>query len=858
MKTSLEIALQYIKHYKNKSLSILFSIILATALIVGIGTMYNSASHANMEKVRKETADYHYILIVNRKQYAILRKCTSIDNLTSKSYYDSAKDPKPINIVQADENYIKMFQSSILKGRMPHKKGEIALEEWVIKNLHYKPVIGEKVTFRLIKKKRPETFTLVGILKDIPENKKDDKNEGFIVCTPKSKNFGVYIKFKEQLNINKELHLLLKKIDYGDKDIYCNHELLDVLNVATYIPSIGTTGSIRYIIDHYHLDLLGIIFMISLFSAFVIYSVYLISTLQRISEYGLLKALGADNRKLFHIIFSELLILFAIGFPTGSLLGIISAKILNHQFSTVLIGQKVKSGQIYISTKSMLAGMLFLLILIIIIAGKMLRKLNKLTEIEAIRKNFDQKSTKFRGKKLYTLRRNSITNLISYKFIVRKKSAFIGILLSLSLGGIIFLCSDYAAELKRQNNDLSVKVDNDLNSDYQINMFSTNFDQGISDDQINQLRKVEGVNTISPILYYYGAIVMNDDRMLSKVLWDEENKDSFIKNSFGGMYTKVKGTKKQYLLRTGIYGYDNRMLNRLKDYILEGDINPGKMKQDNLILFKQIQDGGNGLYDMIDIKPGDTITVKFQKSPKITRQSLRFESGPEYIEKSFTVGATLKRVAASNKNFLGDSGEDIIMTNDQFKKEFGVNHYNMVSITKKKDAKNTLVADKLNQILKGMKNCSFRDLTKEIAQHNSYLNKQVMFLYGVTFILFIISLFNILNNIGFNVLSRMNEFGMLRATGITDAGFCKMILREGLLYGIFASIITIIGSLLGQLAVLFMVKTSYLYISPHFTINLGKYLIIILLNIVIALIATILPSLKILKMSIVEEIKKQE
>lgn len=857
MKASFEIAFHYLKYYKNKSFSILFSIILAVSLIVGIGTMYNSAKYANIEKIRMETSDFHFFFYVNQKQLNII-KSSNLEKYSITKDYDAAKDPNFINFVQIDTPYIKMNQSNILRGNLPTKEDEIALEEWVIRNLNIKSKIGEKITFRLEKAKKNQTFTLVGILKDMPLNKVDDKMEGYLNLEPNLEKMKVYVKFNEDNNIKKQLNLLLAQMNYGDKNIGCNRSLLDALHVQTYIPPLGTYESFRGIIELYHLDLVGIIFIITLFSSFVIYSVFQISTMQRISDYGLLEALGSEKLHLFTILISELMMLFLIGFPIGTIIGILSAKLLNKKFSSVFIGQEVRTNHLYISLLSIFIGALILFILLLFITKRTMKKLNKFTPIEAIQKNYKSKYSNVKDRKIYTLRKTNITHVISLKYMIRKKSAFVGILLSLSLGGILFICSSYASELKKENNNLSIKVDNDLNSDYQIGMQFTDFDKGITEHQINELGKITGVAKVSPISFYFGGIILDDDRMISKKLFDDNNKIPYIKNSFGGMYTKINNRKNDYLLRTGIYGYDNYMLNMLKDYVLDGSINANKMKQSNLVLFKQWQNGGNGLYDMVDVKPGDTIIIKFQKSPKLTERSLKFKDGPEYVEKKFIVGATLKRVASSNEYFIGDSGGDIIMTNEQFKKTFGMNTYNMVSITKQKIANHVNTANSINEVIKNIPLCSMRDLTIEIESNNAFVNKQLLFLYGVTFILFIISLCNILNSISYNVLSKTNEFGVLRAMGITDEGILRMILREGFLYGIFANIITVLGSLLGQGIVLFFVKYSYLYIDPHFTIHVRLYLVIIVLNIIIGMLATIIPSKNILRMSIVDEIKKFE
>lgn len=53
MKDNLKIALRYIISYKARSLAIALSIILATSLIVGIGTLSRSAQQAEVDKIKK-------------------------------------------------------------------------------------------------------------------------------------------------------------------------------------------------------------------------------------------------------------------------------------------------------------------------------------------------------------------------------------------------------------------------------------------------------------------------------------------------------------------------------------------------------------------------------------------------------------------------------------------------------------------------------------------------------------------------------------------------------------------------------------------------------------------------------------
>ncbi|WP_077068861.1 FtsX-like permease family protein [Paraclostridium sordellii] len=55
----------------------------------------------------------------------------------------------------------------------------------------------------------------------------------------------------------------------------------------------------------------------------VVYSIFNISMYKRFKEYGILRAIGARNFKVFKLILNELMTLSLIGIPIGTVLGII-------------------------------------------------------------------------------------------------------------------------------------------------------------------------------------------------------------------------------------------------------------------------------------------------------------------------------------------------------------------------------------------------------------------------------------------------------------------------------------------------------------------------------------------------------
>ena len=81
-----------------------------------------------------------------------------------------------------------------------------------------------------------------------------------------------------------------------------------------------------------------------------------------------------------------------------------------------------------------------------------------------------------------------------------------------------------------------------------------------------------------------------------------------------------------------------------------------------------------------------------------------------------------------------------------------------------------------------------KDYSEQIRQQNLYLYQKMFFYYGIAAVLLGISLLHIMNSMQYLVAARKREFGILRAMGITDAGFRRMLAKEGLCYGIYSGV----------------------------------------------------------------------
>uniref|UniRef100_UPI0031B5D050 ABC transporter permease n=1 Tax=Clostridioides difficile TaxID=1496 RepID=UPI0031B5D050 len=850
MMSLVKFSIQYIKHYKKQSISIVLSIILSVALLTGIGSLVHSADKSRIEKIREDSGDYHYFYKVDKKQLNKIKKNKkskeyTVDRLGVTKPKNQIDEPFIIEFLNADSSYLDMTGRKLLKGTLPSKDGEIVLDTYSLNNLNVNKEIGTEINLD------GKIYKLCGILSSL--SNPETAMEGFVndYFQPKEKDsYIVYVKYDENKNIKKQNYKFMKKFNISKEKTYINWPLSVEFGVKP--PKNIEKYNIFEFLKNLELNTNAIILLVGVFGAAAVYSIFHVSILQRISQYGVLEVLGANNKQLLFLLFLELFLLFIVGFPIGCFLGIGVASTIYEQFPHIFLSSDIVPGAFFISEKSIYLGFLFILLLLILIAVRVVHQLNKYSSIESM-KNF--KITNKKKRILESVKHSNMTKVLSHKYMTQKKGMFIGILFSLSLGGIIFLCSSYSIQLTKNNNELTMKADDGLNSDYQITMQTTDFDVGIPKDKISRLNNVEGISKVYPVRYLFGAMQIKEEQLFWKNFFKPLEKDYRIKTFFDGICTKQN--EGGYLLKTNIYGYNNGMLEGLNSYIIDGEINTHDMVKNNKVIVRLPMDG-TGMYDAVDINPGDTIKVKVPKTMKPTDEIVKFkeENKNDYTTKEFVVAATVKRVMANNIYFIGDYGMDIVMTNGQMKNNFDIENYNSVSIKKTEDSNIEELSENIKSVVSDVKRCIVTDYTIAIEKNNTYLNQKLLFIYGIVFVLLAISLFHIINTVSYLIFSRRHEFGILRAMGITDNKFLLMMIREGFLYGFYASIIMVIGSVIGQFMIYFMVKRVYLYINPILKINTPLYIGMIILNITISIVAVIIPVRQILKSDIISEINK--
>ncbi|UDN58091.1 ABC transporter permease [Clostridioides sp. ES-S-0010-02] len=861
MKDNLKIVLRYIKSYKARSLAITLSIILATSLIVGIGTLSRSAQQATVDSFKKDLGtDHVYFKDINKNQLEYIKSSKDIKNLgiTSHYGYTDPNEKLPINLEYANKNYLTN-QSKLIKGHLPKANNEVVVEKWVLNSMGLKPEINQNLTFKLYQKEKPETFKVVGILEDRSIQKKQGMCEIFLnLNESKLDKFSyTYIEFNEGSDINTNIDNIVKATMLDKNSVGKNKMLIEATMENGTLDNSNKYTAIA----------------MSLFSGIVIYSIYVISIYQRIQEYGILRAIGATNFKIFKLMFYELFILALIAIPIGICVGIGGAQIFNRTAGNIQFEGNVTVTPFVIPDKIILLSIGCIILTILIISFFTYLKIRRISPIDAIRKTFgtDKNINKVNSLISKLTLNISVTKSISAKNIFRNKKGFIIIILSMTLGGIMVIKENYKysfSDIQNKDGQERTYMNADfiltnylfkLNGNYKANSFKDI--KGLNDNQIDKIKNIDGIDKVKT------ASILNTRIDLYKI-----NRLDHYKMVNSTPYYKdypllIKdNTTGKYTMRQRLRGYNDEMINSLEKYLVHGSINLDKMKKENLAILYVPQISKTNKFNhnyipgtgtpVVNTKVGDTIKIKYPKGEIDTELYEGQKDNYEYLEYEFKVGAIVSYPFVDNNMYSGDFGVDVITSSEYLKKLTGVDKYNAVYVDINENANIKKIDTLLGKIGSESPGTTVVNMSVEKENSDKMTARALIYAYGIVAVMFIISVLNIINNISYNLTSRTSEFGMLRAIGISERGFKNMILYEGILYGALSSVITIVVSLIIQFRMYY--TCNFVSYGLGFSIDYKIYILVVLANIIVGILATYIPLRKINKISIVEAINITE
>ena len=850
----------YIKKYKNRSISIGIGIVLGIALIVGVGSLSFSAKEQNIKQTEYELGS-HFVRYndLNDNQVDDIENMKNdgtgdnpkdnIGKLGLITYYDSSTPESDdlTNIASVNRELLELQNTELVKGNFPKKADEVVIEKWVLDNLGVKPEIGQKITIDLYGRKKKESFVVSGILRDRVSAKSSGIMEIFLNRDFKKSNekTDAYVRFKDDKNIVENIYKISEDLSLDDEGISVNRMLLDAM---------GQLEEIDY-------NLIYSAIAAAIVLAIVVYGVFNISIIQRISEYGLIRAIGGKLSDIVKLLLTELLLIWLVSLPIGVAVGYLVAvllkKVSGNVFTEIAVELSTISVPIEIIGFASVVSLLIIVFIVVLLAWK----IKRISPIDEIRGNIKSSVEKKRNHKMSRKRKN---NSLSYskiipieikmamKNVLRNKSGFAITLISMCLGSVMFLASSFYSDLME---DQQKKLDevSRVNTDFKISMIITKpMYAGYSAKDIEDIRNINGVENVDEIRSLYARMFLKENQILDKEYFKKENEGTYTKNVLGGLLVDCGNGDK--ILKSGVYGYNDTLLKKLDKHLAKGNVDLKEMNNEEVAI--AMVPKNNGKYTVgIDI--GDKLKVTFREDGISSEEYLKMtDKGGKYITKEFKIVGIVNELVDYSDYYVDDRSVNLVLSNKQFEKFSGYKNAQIVNIEMNDNANREKVAKQILAIANRTSGNVFSDLTEERMTLAAMEENKQMFINAIIGILFLISIINIVNNIKYSMVSRRAEFGIIRAVGADNKMFRKIVLSEGLMYGLYSGVISVIVALIVCWGI-YSPMAEFL-ISPKFLVNPITFAGVFLMNVGLGALVSYLPFVEMRNISIVESIERTE
>ena len=891
MKTLLLLPLQFMKRNKGQTISILLSIVLSAAVMISVCCLMYSAHVNKTESIREQYGDYHYYLLGSKALYQkiIDKQSTAeydvqnIQMLEIKDYFDIDDDAN-IVLSFADSGCRSMINRDIVEGEYPTNVTEIALDRYTLRSLGVDDVIGTNVNIA------GRDFLLSGIVQDSVTHK-GNTMEGYVcIDYPSKSDLGmIYLKFNERHNFYGQVVSFADVCEIEEDALESNGELIDCViesNTARMINTIKTVimdeesnfiTLLMKLESDFHMTSGLVSFVLVIFSSLVIYSIFSVSISKRLKEYSILQTIGISSKTICIMLMIEMSFMMLIGYPIGTILGIFLDKLLFKKVSNLFSGtaslivnthtgvagnafyemDNSKNEMFLIDKKAIVLCAILMLFLTAIICLIISAKVEKSTIIEMMKGE-----KKHYKNAIYSVKKKSLVNVLTNRFMFAVPSKFIRLVLTLSVGNVLIITTNFIATNTRINNEMVMHSQEGVSSDVKAFVGKNErFDYGITSDQCKQLGDLNGIESVSGFQYNLGEVTIGKERLAWKDFWPEIANDKNWKQApeimerFNGIVTE---NEKNYKIKTNIYGYDDESLDLLKDYVLDGEINKEAMAQENGIILRTIIDAQNN-HDGLDIKVGDLITVKTLKDLNGDKNLLQFLGDEDfYQEKEFKVMAVISGSIITNTEYIGADGLDIIMTREQMQENYLIDKYNILVINKvKKNDAN--VVSQIQKVLSDVNDINIIDNSLSIKAKNDEVRRAETVLYGISLLLMIIAVFNIINTIFHLLDEKRYSLAVLRAIGITETDFYKLLLLQSLKYA-FTTLVVMYAIYFGiiQRTVRNMLIHVYGYINHIQSVSMGMLMIVSVSDVIIFMLTVSVIAKQILRFNIINELKVRE
>ena len=797
----------------------ILTIILTTFMFTAIFTMgFSLAENLNKMLLRQQgTKSSIYLENPSSKQIEEVGKLKSVEAAGTRINAGNASDinnNNSYNLYYYDEiEYEKNLMPAIsdVNGKYPDSENEIMLPRSVLTTIGCEnPKINQEILF--IVNGNKTQFVLSGWY------------DGFYISNPVLISRKYAAKMGCDIKNNGQLCISAKNGD-SDRlwnDLECNIQLEKNQEWDKKYDVQGEEWGNK-IVTILMMCLISIMIVVS--GYLLIYNVMYISVAKDTRFYGMLKTIGTSASQIRALVKKQTAHLAIIGITIGAALGTVAS------FGIVplamdMVGSNrtpgIISSEIYFNPLIYVFAIAFAAVTVYLGVRKPAKIAGKVSPVEALK----YQSGKNEKIKTYKVSKKEKVLSMAYRNVFRDKKRCRLVFASLFFGTMIFLCVNTFIRCLDADTYLDNYFYNDYvlyaNSEPEPEDRSLGEEQGTAktmEDVAEEIKSISGIDQVQ-INKYSIAVLPFDLELYRPFLESKMNQSEMTVEEMAKAYENAKDPKKMY--STNVVSVDSKMIELY---------NKKARQKVDVESFEKGQGCLMGYPDTVE------------KSEAMLNKTITLENPDTKLKKSIEVGAapTYEESYGITCEYFWSSvgAPGIILVSDAFMKELFPNAKINCIIADAKWGQESKVTPEIQRIIKENIVIGGTDIRSvEVKEFKKSLMSLTVIGDSISAILILIGLINFINVMLAGVYTRNNELAILESVGMTKKQIRKMLVLEGMVYGIItvALVLTLGSGMMygtGELC-----KRMADYASMHYPVGL-----VIALSVIILIICAAVPVL---------------
>lgn len=789
MKHYTELSRKYLSRRLRRTLYTLLGVALAVAFITAIMITFESIEASELQSMENSVGRYHgKVVEASESELMDLKIHVLIEELGIQKIAGTIEFPEErasLFIEEANELTLNLRGKSIKEGRLPERPGEIAVDSFSAKLLGITPETGQMVSLDIGGKKR--TYEVVGIVSKARQESAISK--AFVEISPEE--------FSEISEVSRVV-----KNTYFTVDAPNNGIRVAALKVASDLEIRDKTtynGSLIYFLENlspvnWPAVILGL--LVAVASIVSIYNTVQISVLERIREFGLLRAAGATPAQIRKIVFRESILVSLVGIPLGLVTGVLLS------FAIALFAGSQLTGlgglATMISPLSLLLGAILGFLSVVVSSLIPALRAGKVSPVEAMRQygvepsDFEVKGIvkgqSSSGEKIplklakRNMRRNLRTTIIS--------------VISMTMAATLFIAFSYFAG----NFDTERIARGVVKSDFSIRVASM-YDDGPDEQTIEEILSFEDVQTVAAAKFITG-----------RLLTEYEDRD-LDNRSFATFSTPEAGMRATMVDNSGMYmallAYNDLGIELMKTKVISGSIDLTRATSEPVIIIDIENSSRYG------IEAGDKVLLK---TYYLNESMVQVPVASEFVvaavvqelpSVAYTVeGGILAACSDKIIESLRPENGDVHLTMMDY-----IDHYSYVDIYLRRGGDAKALESTIEEIADRYRNSTFISYSEYKKETEDAISTLSTLVYGLIAIVGFIGICGITNTINTTIILRRRELGILRAVGMTGKQLKAMLTYEGLIFGLISAVSSVVLGLILSYTVYSLLRSEMSHLN---------------------------------------------